>query len=134
MPYLTYSEYMSYLFAEVDEVEFNRLLIRASDVLDNVTSDYYQLNVLETDIPFRRNKFKKAVACQIEYFNELGATTFEGINNSPQSFSAGRTSVSNASRYNPGGANESKPIEAEEVFIYLTGTGLLYAGIGVMSR
>lgn len=131
MPYLTYREYMSYLFAEVDEIEFGRLLIRASDVLDNVTGDFYQLNVLETDIPFRRNKFKKAVACQIEYFNELGATTFEGINNSPQSFSAGRTSVSNASRYNPGGANESKALVAEEVYIHLERTGLLYRGVSV---
>ncbi|WP_438310807.1 hypothetical protein [Sporosarcina sp. FA9] len=131
MPYLTYSEYVSFLFTEVDESEFDRLLNRASDVLNSVTGDFYQLNILETDFPYRRDKFKKAVACQIEYFKVLGATTFEEINSSPQSFSAGRTSVSNSSRYNPGGANESKSLVAEEVLIHLGRTGLLYRGVSV---
>ena len=37
--------------------------------------------------------------------------------------------VSNASRYNPGGKNEAKPLVAEDVYLYLAGTGLLYAGV-----
>ena len=131
MPYLTYSEYLSFLFVEVDEIEFARLLNRASDVLNSVTGDFYQFNELGTDIEYRKNQFKKAVACQIEYFHTLGATTFEEINSSPQSFSAGRTSVSNASRYNSGGTNESKSLVAEEVLMHLERTGLLYRGVSV---
>ena len=133
MPYLTYEEYQSFGFTELEEAEFNRLLPKASDVIDNVTSHFYKFHNFEEDAPFRREQFKKAVGAQIEYFHEVGATTFEGINKSPQTFQAGRTSVSNTSRYNPSGTNERKPLVAEEVYMYLEGTGLLYRGIGVRS-
>lgn len=59
----------------------------------------------------------------------MGADTYERINNTPQSFSAGRTSISNASRYNPSGKNESKSLVAEDIYIYLEGTGLLHRGV-----
>ena len=132
MPYLTYEEYIDLGFPEIDEQEFNRLLSKASDVVDSVTRSFYKFNDIEQDVPFRREQFKKAVAAQIEYFHETGADTFEGLNNAPQTFSAGRTSVTNQSRYNPGGKNESKPLVAEEVYIHLEGTGLLFAGVGVV--
>jgi len=129
MPYLTYEEYINLGFPEIDEQEFNRLLSKASDVVDSVTRSFYKFNDIEQDVPFRREQFKKAVAAQIEYFHEVGATTFEGINKGPQTFSAGRTTVTNASRYNPSGKNETKPLIAEEVFFYLRDTGLLYRGL-----
>lgn len=133
MVYLTYEEFKKLNSADVDEKKFDELLPKASAILDNVTSHFYARYDMEKDNPWRVDKFKRALCAQIEYFNELGATTFESINNAPQTFSAGRTSVSNASRYNPSGANESKPLVAEDVFVYLEGTGLLYAGIGVRS-
>jgi hypothetical protein len=131
MPYLTYEEYKDFGFAELEESEFNRLLPKASDVVDGVTRHFYKFNNLDDDVPFRKEQFKKAVGAQIEYFHELGATTFEGVNKAPQTFQVGRTSVSNTSRYNPSGKNESKSLVAEEVYMYLEGTGLLYKGIGV---
>ncbi|WP_313430018.1 hypothetical protein [Siminovitchia terrae] len=131
MAYLTYEEFKELNSADVDEKKFDELLPKASAILDNVTSHFYARCDMEKDNPWRVDKFKRALCAQIEYFNELGATTFESINNAPQTFSAGRTSVSNASRYNPSGANESKPLAAEDVFIYLEGTGLLYAGVSV---
>lgn len=124
MPYLTYEEYKAFGFTEIDEAEFNRLLPKASDVVDSITRHFYRFNNLSDDVPFRQEQFKKAVAAQIEYFHEVGATTFEGINKGPQTFSAGRTTVTNAS-----GKNETKPLIAEEVFFYLRETGLLYRGI-----
>src|SRR5690625_2522128 len=132
MPYLIYDEYIDLGFPEIGETEFNRLLPKASDVVDSITRHFYKFNNLSDDVPFRQEQFKKAVAAQIEYFYEVGATTFEGINKGPQTFSAGRTSVTNQSRYNPGGKNESKPLVAEEVYIHLEGTGLLFAGVGVV--
>lgn len=133
MSYLTYEEFKELNGADLDEPTFKKLLPKASAVLDNVTSHFYVRNDMENDNPWRVQQFKKALSAQIEYFHELGATTFESINNAPQSFSAGRTSVSNASRYNPSGKNESKPLVAEDVYIFLEGTGLLYAGVGVKS-
>lgn len=132
MPYLTYEEFQILNQADLDDVQFKKLLSKSSAVLDNITSHFYQRHDIEKDNSWRVRQFKLALCAQIEYFHGLGATTFESINNSPQSFSAGRTSVSNTSRFNSGGANESKSLMAEDVFLYLEGTGLLYSG--VMSR
>ncbi|MED2940656.1 hypothetical protein P4345_25720 [Cytobacillus horneckiae] len=129
MAYLTYEEFKEISKRDIDEGEFNKLLPKASAVIDNVTSQFYQRINIEKDNTWRVNKFKQALCTQIEYFHVLGATTFEEINNAPQTFQAGRTSVSNASRYNPSGANESKPLISEDVYIYLEGTGLLFSGV-----
>lgn len=131
MPYLDYEEFTDLLGADIDEATFKKLLPKASTILDNVTNLFYAKYDMEKDNAWRVKQFKRALCIQIEYFHELGASTFESINNAPQTFQAGRTSVSNASRYNPSGANESKPLVAEDVYIYLEGTGLLFAGVGV---
>lgn len=131
MPYLTYEEFQNLSDVEIEESKFNKLNKKASAVLDNITSFFYVKNNIEKDNEWRVNQFKQALSTQIEYFEEVGATNFESINNAPQTFSAGRTSVSNASRYNPSGANKSKPLIAEDVFIYLEGTGLLFSGVEV---
>lgn len=131
MSYLTFIEYeeLTEKSTEVTEEAFKKLLPKASAVLDAETNNCYKFNDIKQDHPFRRDQFKLALCSQIEYFNDLGATTFERINNAPQTFSAGRTSVSNSSRYNPSGSNESKPLIAEDVYLYLQGTGLLYKGV-----
>lgn len=131
MPYLTYEEMQELYPIEIDEGSFDSLLPKSSAVLDNITNYFYVRNSLDQDNQWRVKQFKKALCAQVEYFHELGSTTFESINNTPQTFSAGRTSVSNASRYNPSGKNESKQLVAEDVYIYLEGTGLLYAGVSV---
>lgn len=128
MPYLTYEEFKTLNSTDIDEVTFNKYLPKAIVVLDNTTNHFYAKHDMTKDNAWRVSKFKQALSAQIEYFDELGASTFESINNSPQTFSAGRTSVSNASRYNPRGANESKPLVAEDIYIYLSGTGLLFSG------
>ncbi|MCR6116639.1 hypothetical protein HXA31_20130 [Salipaludibacillus agaradhaerens] len=133
MPYLTFNEFKEMTTKDINEDAFKGLLPKASALLDNETHHFYKWNEIEKDNTWRVQQFKLALVAQIEYFNLLGATTFEEINNAPQTFSAGRTSVSNASRYNPSGSNESKPLLAEDVFIYLEGTGLLYSGVGVRS-
>lgn len=129
MLYLTHEEYKAFRFEELTDVEFNELLPKASAIMDNVTNHFFQRIDITKHNSWTANKFKQALSSQIEYFHELGATTFESINNSPQSFSAGRTSVSNVSRFNAGGENESKSLVAEDVYIYLEGTGLLYSGV-----
>lgn len=131
MPYVTHEEYVKYGFGELTNVEFDKLLPKASAILDNQTNHFFQRIDIETYNTWIVDKFKQALCSQIEYFQGLGASTFESINSSPQSFSAGRTSVSQSSRYRSGSATESKPLIAEDVYIYLEGTGLLYRGISV---
>lgn len=131
MPYIDFEEFKDLTGKEDDfEPTFKKYLTKASAVLDNITNRFYQLNEIKDDpIGFRVKQFKLALCSQIIYFDEVGADTYESINNAPQSFSAGRTSISNASRYNPSGENESKSLVSEDIYIYLEGTGLLYRGV-----
>lgn len=131
MPYIDFEEFKG-LTGKTDDFEstFKKYLTKASAVLDNITNRFYQLNEIKDDpIGFRVKQFKLALCSQIIYFDEVGADTYESINNTPQSFSAGRTSISNASRYNPSGENESKSLVSEDIYIYLEGTGLLHRGV-----
>lgn len=133
MPYINFEEFKD-LTGKTEDFEstFRRYLTKASAVLDNVTNRFYQLNEIKDDpIGFRVKQFKLALCSQIIYFDEVGADTYESINNAPQSFSAGRTSISNASRYNPSGENESKSLVSEDIYIYLEGTGLLHRGVSL---
>lgn len=129
MPYLTYGEFGD---STIDEETFDELLAKASALLDHITNNFYVKNNIAADTEWRAKKFKQALKSQIEYFVEVGSATFEGINKEPQSFSAGRTSVTNTSRYSIKGSNKSRTLIAEEVYIHLAGTGLLYSGVGVL--
>lgn len=131
MAYLTYDEFKT-LTGKEDflENDFKKFLPKASAVLDSVTDNFYQFNDITDDrIAFRVNRFKLALCSQICYFQEVGADTFEGINKAPQSVGIGSTSISNGSRYGSGGQAESKNLEAEDLYIYLSGTCLLYRGV-----
>lgn len=131
MGYLTYAELVEIVGDDrVSETNFNAYNKRACDVLDNITDNFYQFHDISKDFAFRAGKFKEALAAQIVYFSEMGGDTFEAINKAPQSFSIGRTNVSNGSRYNAGGENESKKLVPEDVYLYLEGTGLLFRGAG----
>ena len=131
MAYITFDEYKELTAAANDNVDkFNANLSKASAVIDNITNNFYQFNDLETDkVKFRANRFKLALCAQIDYFIEVGGNTFEAVNKVPQSFSVGRTSISSGSRNNASGQDETNQLVAEDVYIYLEGTGLLYRGV-----
>lgn len=50
MPYLTYEEYIDFGFESIEQTEFDRLVKKASDVLDHVTRNFYQFNELEAEV------------------------------------------------------------------------------------
>ena len=131
MAYITFDEYKELTAAANDNVDkFNANLSKASAVIDNITNNFYQFNDLETDkVKFRADRFKLALCAQIDYFIEVGGNTFEAVNKAPQSFSVGRTSISSGSRNNGSGQSETNQLVAEDVYIYLEGTGLLYRGV-----
>lgn len=125
--YLTYQEYHEFGFAEMEKEEFDRLLKRASDALDGVTRNFYRFNDLETDIPFRKEQFKKALAAQIEYFYEMGASNTHGLNE-PSTVTIGRTTMAEGSRNSQTAPRND--LISKDVYFYLKYTGLLYTGIG----
>lgn len=128
MAYLTYQEYIDFGFAEIDEENFNRLLPKASDVIDGITRSFYRFNDMEKDVSWRREQFKKAVAAQIEYFHEMGATNTHGLNE-PTSVTIGRTTINTRNNAQKDAQNG---LICPEVFLYLKDTGLLYAGVRVV--
>lgn len=129
MPYLNFTEFNEISTLDIKEEDFNKLLPKASILLDTTTNNFYVDNDIEKDNEWRVKRFRYALVSQIEYFDEVGGTSFEAVNSVPRSFSAGRTSVSNSNRYSSG-SDDIKSIIAEEVYIYLRGTGLLYSGVG----
>ncbi|MFA1820557.1 hypothetical protein ACDX78_10300 [Virgibacillus oceani] len=128
MPYLTYEEFKKLTTKDIDDQEFNSLLRKTSAILNNVTNYFYVRNSIESDNEWRVQQFKQALTAQIEYFHEVGGTSYESINKTPQTFSAGRTRVSNTESR---AGNTSKSLVAEDVYIHLQGTGLLYASVAV---
>ena len=128
MAYLSYTEYEALGLSNLTASEFDDLISKASFVLDSQTRDFYQFTDLESDMPYRKQKFKMAIALQVEYMHQSNATsTYEA--NTPQSWSIGRTSVSEASRYSNTGRNEAPSIVCEDALIALSGSGLLYRGV-----
>ena len=127
MPYIDYQYYTDeYKGASIDESAFSSLVVRASDAIDSITRSFYQFHDLENDLAFRKNKFKKAVASQVEYFHEVGATTTYGMNE-PTSVTIGRTSQSGGST-----SIQTNTLLSPDVIGYLNDTGLLYRGLGVV--
>lgn len=128
MHYLTYEEYKEFGYSNIKQDEFEGLIQRACDYLDIQTRNFYQFNDLETDIDFRKTKFKKAVALQIEYMYQTGATTsFE--TESPLNWSVDGMQVSNPAKYTSTGSLSPSIISADAISM-LSGTGLLFRGLG----
>ena len=130
MAYLTFEEYKGYGYETIDQSDFDKLIRKAGDYLDVETRSFYQFNSLENDLSkFRKDNFKKAVALQVEYMYQTGASSTAEIN-SPQSWSVDGMSVTEASRYSNTGKNEAPSIVSEDAVRMLSGTGLLYRGVG----
>lgn len=125
MAYLTREEYKELTGAEAPN-DFDKLELRAGAELESVTRFYYAHNPLLDD--FVGRQFKKAIACQIDFYSEVGTTSSEKLNAKPDSVRIGNTTVS----YNRtgSGAEQSKRSSAlsQDALNLLRGTGLLYRG------
>ena len=125
MTYLTLKEYTDFGYQEVTEEEFKRFVVRASDIIDIRTRNFYRFRDLETDTEFRATQFKKAIAAQIEHMSILGAISKAEID-SPTNWSLDGISVSNG---NSGASGEGGiSIISDEALELLSMTGLLYRG------
>ncbi|WP_349651815.1 hypothetical protein [Lactococcus lactis] len=125
MAYLTFPEYQKFGYQEVTEDDFNRLVVRASDVIDIRTRNFYRFHNLESDIEFRKNKFKKAIALQIERMAILGAVSTAEID-SPTNWSLDGVSVTNGGSGASG--DNATSIISDDALELLSMTGLLYRG------
>lgn len=137
MAYLTFKEYQQNGFARItDETIFDQHERAAETQIDITTQFFYNAdyaaNSLLDDLAgnqwqvFRAKQFKRAVALQCEYFDEVGADTPVGIANQDlSSIEIGRTHVQANSNMNA--TNFGKTGLANGVVAIL-------AQIGLMSR
>ena len=92
--YLDYSEYEELSLNGVTEEEFDKLIGPSERVINILIMNYYQFHDFNKDPKWRQDAVKQAVTYQIDYFKKNNSMSLEDLNNYPQSFSAGRTSVS----------------------------------------
>ena len=131
MSYLTLEEYLEYgLNTDITIDEFDKYERYASLILDAETRNFYRFNDFESDRPWRKDQFKRAIIAQIDYYIEAGAMTSEGFNSEAQSVQVGRTMLSQVSNFRAGATNEKKSIVSHESLMHLAGTGLLNRGVG----
>ena len=127
MAYLTFDEYTNFGYKAATSDEFYRLVVRASDVVDVYSRQFYKFHDLNTDVDFRKNQFKKAIAVQLEYMATIGAVSTAEIN-SPTSWSLDGISVSNGNnKLTDDGTSIS--LISQDALEMLSETGLLYRGV-----
>nr|DAO12649.1 MAG TPA: Head Tail Connector Protein [Caudoviricetes sp.] len=129
MGYLTHEEYKELGFSKVsDEKVFDELEQYAERQLNRVTGDFYMKNSLSDDtFKYRVDKFKIAMAVQIEYLNSVGVTSLsEILSASPASVSVGRMRIESG---NTNAATVGRTMVATEAYNELIYTGLLYKGV-----
>lgn len=138
MAYLTFEEYQQLGFSQIaDDKAFKAHEVAAETQIDITTRFFYNIDFdhhdLDADLTsdksfvvFRARQFKRAVALQCNYFDEVGADTPVGIANQDlSSIEIGRTHLQASSNVNA--TNFGKTGLA-------TGVVAILAQIGLMSR
>lgn len=129
MSYIDYTDYKTMSEIKLEEPDFDKTIKKAELLLDYMTVQFYRFNQLEADpIEYRALQFKKAVAAQVDYLHTLNAESFNAIANTPQSYSLGRTSITNIDGRRNDDTNSAAALIAEDVYMHLAGTGLLHRG------
>ena len=124
--FLTYEEYRD-ISGIVDGSTFTALYKIAARVLSYETSDYFDYHDFATTNAWIQNKYKEAIALQIDHMHTTKHTTTHEVNNQPTSFQLGRTNVSYGSS-NQSTNNVKKSLTSDDVLMVLSNTGLLYRG------
>ena len=107
--------------------DFDTLEKAAENMINPLTRMYYERNSIDEDTDTNRvNWFKKALALQIEYMDDIGATsTYEMAQKDIKSVSIDGTSVSTGTSPTDSSTNGVYNLALE----YLFYTGLLYRGV-----
>ncbi len=115
------------LTSKSTNADFDTLEKAAENMINPLTRMYYERNSIDEDTDTNRvNWFKKALALQIEYMDDIGATsTYEMAQKDIKSVSIDGTSVSTGTSPTDSSTNGVYNLALE----YLFYTGLLYRGV-----
>lgn len=111
----------------VPDADFDKLEKAAESMINPLTGMYYELHSIDEDTDINRvSWFKKALALQIQYMSDIGASsTYEMAQKDIKSVSIDGTSVSTGTSPTDSATNGVYNLALE----YLFYTGLLYRGI-----
>lgn len=110
--YITKDEFTLLGFDEV--TDFDKLANRAKIAIDLYTNGFYGHTDFETDIAYRQNAVKLAMAFQITYLDVSGITTADD-KQALSSVAIGRTSISYANSQGKAGQQFNLSLDAENV-------------------
>lgn len=113
-----------------DQEEFNKLERDAEHLFDSATDYFYVRHIKIDDDPdvYRVNMFRRALALQIDYTHDLGASTsYDIANQSIKSVSIDGTTVTTDKT----ASGDSRGGIYKLALDYLYETGLLYRGVGL---
>ena len=115
------------LTSKSTNADFDALEKAAEIMINPLTGMYYELHSIDEDTDINRvNWFKKALALQIQYMSDIGASsTYEMAQKDVKSVSIDGTSVSTGTSPTDSATNGVYNLALE----YLFYTGLLYRGI-----
>lgn len=130
MPYIDKDFYDSeYGGTPINDVPtFDRLVKRASEIIDYLTNHALQFIELDSYSSFVQNQVKKATASQVEYLLTNGESKAIGGDSFGQ-VSAGNFSYGN--RMGDSSLNRTEQMVGGAVIQHLSPTGLLYQGVAV---
>lgn len=131
MGYLT-NEEMQELATELPVTfpEITRLVAEAEKLVNIYTRRFYFYNDFQTENRFIKECIKDAIREQVRYFHSTNTSTLEEINDTPQTLTIGRMTISNASKYSgSGNSGNSRSVACLGFMDNLSATGRLWRGV-----
>lgn len=131
MKYLTHEE-MQELATEMP-VTFEiiaKLVAEAEKLVNIYTRRFYFYNDFNNENKFIKECIKDAIREQVRYFHSTNTYTLEEINDTPQTLTIGRMTISNSSKYGGSGNSvNSRPVACLGFMDNLSATGRLWRGV-----
>lgn len=131
MKYLTHEE-MQELATEMP-VTFEvitKLVAEAEKLVNIYTRRFYFYNDFNNENKFIKECIKDAIREQVRYFHSTNTYTLEEINDTPQTLTIGRMTISNSSKYGgSGNSGNSRPVACLGFMDNLSATGRLWRGV-----
>ena len=131
MAYLTFDEYRQFHFQDIDEVSFDKVLMRATMAINSVTHFRLVKNdkLMDDWSDWMKEQFKQAVGLQMEYVAKTGIETASDARDmgNISSSSIGDTTVSTGK--SDTGSSDTSLYLSPDVQSILGALGLLYKGV-----
>ena len=131
MKYLT-NEEMQELANELPGTfpEITRLVAEAEKLVNIYTRRFYFYNDFQNENKFIKECIKDAIREQVRYLYNTNTSMLEEINDTPQTLTIGRMTISNASKYGSSGkSGNSRSVACLGFMDNLSATGRLWRGV-----